>query len=157
MQRINEYNAEISKDSREDFDVNYFPEDDMANGVEVTQQTETAFIANGDIGKIEKAYNNYVIINFDGIKVKYYKEDMKKVSLGYAMTIHKSQGSGIDNVIICSPSSHTFMMNSNLLYVALTRTKKKCFHLGSLTTVNNAIGKKANLERHTFMQNLLIN
>ena len=157
LQRANEYNAEIYRESRSDIDVNYFPEDDIVDGVEVKQPVETAFIANGDVGRIEKAYNTYVVINFDGIRVKYYREDMQKVSLGYAMTIHKSQGSGIDNVIICSPSSHTFMMNSNLLYVALTRTKKKCYHLGSLRTVNNAIGKKANLERHTFMQELLSN
>ena len=97
-----------------------------------------------------------VIIDFDGVVVRYYRNDMNMVGLGYAMSIHKSQGSSIDNVIVCTPQSHTFMLNSNLLYVALTRTKKKCYHLGGLNTVNKAIHKKANLTRHTFMQQLLL-
>ena len=82
---------------------------------------------------------------------------MNTVSLGYAMSIHKSQGSSIENVIVCTPQSHTFMLNSNLLYVALTRTKKKCWHLGSIATVNRAIHKKENFSRNTFMQQLLLN
>jgi ATP-dependent exoDNAse (exonuclease V) beta subunit len=49
------------------------------------------------------------------------------------------------------------MLNSNLLYVGLTRMKKRCYHLGTLSSVNQAIGKKANLTRHTFMQQLLLN
>ena len=48
------------------------------------------------------------------------------------------------------------MLNSNLLYVGLTRMRKRCFHLGTLNSVNQAIGKKANLVRHTFMQQLLL-
>ena len=49
------------------------------------------------------------------------------------------------------------MLNSNLLYVALTRAKKKCYHLGGIATVNKAIHKKENVQRHTFMKELLIN
>lgn len=66
-----------------------------------------------------------------------------------------SQGSSIDNVILCTPQSHIFMLNNNLLYTGLTRMRKKCYHLGTLKSVNQAIGKKANLERNTFMQELL--
>ena len=66
-----------------------------------------------------------------------------------------SQGSSIDNVILCTPQSHIFMLNNNLLYTGLTRMRKKCYHLGTLKSVNQAIGKKANLERNTFMQKLL--
>ena len=117
----------------------------------------TAFIANGETGLIEEIYNTYVIINFDGIYVKYYRNDMNMIGLGYSITIHKSQGSSIDNVILCTPQSHIFMLNSNLLYVGLTRMKKRCYHLGTLSSVNQAIGKKANLTRHTFMQQLLLN
>ena len=96
-----------------------------------------------------------IFIDFDGVKVKYYKTDLKDISLGYAITIHKSQGSSIDNVILCTPSSDAFMLNSNILYVGLTRMRKKCYHLGTLNSVNQAIKKKANLSRNTFMQELL--
>ena len=59
-------------------------------------------------------------------------------------------------MIVCTPPSHTFMLNSNLLYVALTRTKKKCFHIGDIQTINRAVHKKENVERHTFMKDMLI-
>lgn len=95
-------------------------------------------------------------IKFDDMYVVYDKADCKDIGLGYAISIHKSQGSSIDHVIICSPDSHAFMMNSNLLYVALTRMRKRCFHVGSLNAVNTSVKKKANLTRHTFMQQLLL-
>lgn len=123
---------------------------------ELAYEDGTAFVANGETGLIESFDKGYAIIDFDGVKVKYGYSDMSMVNLGYAMSIHKSQGSGIDNVIICSPQSHTFMLNSNLLYVALTRAKKKCYHLGGLSTINRAIHKKENMQRHTFMKDLLI-
>ena len=47
------------------------------------------------------------------------------------------------------------MMNSNLLYVALTRTKEEGFHLGDKNTVNKAIKKKENFKRNTFLLDIL--
>lgn len=143
LQRQNNYEAELLE------------QDEIY--VELYGKKQTAFVANGETGIIRAFDDGAAIVDFDGILVKYYRNDMNAVSLGYAMSLHKSQGSGFDNVIICTPQSHTFMLNSNLLYVGLTRTKKKCYHLGGLNTVNNSIHKKANLERHTFMQQLLLN
>lgn len=141
LQKTNNYEAELVEQN--EFDMNE------------PGKKHTAFVANGETGVIRRFDNGAAVIDFDGIEVKYYHNDMSMVGLGYAMSIHKSQGSGIDNVIVCTPQSHTFMLNSNLLYVALTRSKKRCYHLGGLNTVNNAIRKKANLNRHTFMQDLL--
>lgn len=115
----------------------------------------TAFIANGETAIIKEINKTYVIADFNGIYVKYTREDMNMVKLGYAISIHKSQGGGFKTVILCSPQSHIFMLNSNLLYVGLTRMKERLYHLGSLQSVNQAVKKKANLTRHTFMQNLL--
>lgn len=115
----------------------------------------TAFIANGELGVIKEIYTSYMIINFDGILIKYYKNDLTNVALGYAITNHKSQGSSINTVILATPKSHAFMLNSNLIYVGLTRMKERCFHLGNLNTVNSAIKQKANLSRNTFTQRLL--
>ena len=106
---------------------------------------------------MKEIYHSYVIIDFDGIMVKYDKAAMNMISLGYSITIHKSQGSSIRVVILCTPQSHIYMLNSNLLYVGLTRMKDLTYHLGTLNSVNQAIGKKANLTRHTFMQYLLAN
>lgn len=118
-------------------------------------EPETAFIANGENGIVKQICNSYMLINFDGIIVKYFRNDLNMIGLGYSITIHKSQGSSIKVVILCTPQSHTFMLNSNLIYVGLTRMKEKCIHLGTYDSVNQAIRKKANLVRHTFMQQLL--
>lgn len=143
LQKVNNYEAEL--DERE------FDEYEYAD------ETPTAFIANGETGVIREIYNSYLVVDFDGILVKYYRSDMNMVGLGYCTTIHKSQGSSIKNVILCSPQSHIFMLNSNLLYVGLTRMKERCYHLGTLQSVNQATKKKANLSRNTFMQQLLTN
>lgn len=148
IQKVNNYKAELDT-NRLSSDEEYYW--DMNN------ETPTAFVANGETGTIVDINNNHVIIDFDGVFVKYYRDNMNSVGLGYSISIHKSQGSSIDNVILCTPQSHIFMLNSNLLYVGLTRMRKKCYHLGALTSVNQAIHKKANLTRHTFMQQLLLN
>ena len=144
LQTVNNYNAELVRDK-----------DDMDWGFE--DEPKTAFVANGETAIIEEIYNTYIIANFNGIRVKYYRNDMNMVKLGYCISIHKSQGGGFKTVILCSPQSHIFMLNSNLLYVGLTRMKEKLYHLGSLQSVNQAVKKKANLVRHTFMQKLLKN
>lgn len=147
IQKVNNYKAELDLNSLIEL------EKDFYNNID---EIPTAFIANGETGIIKDIYNTYVIIDFDGVCVKYYRNDMTMIGLGYSITIHKSQGSSIDNVILCTPQSHIFMLNSNLLYVGLTRMRKRCYHLGTLSSVNQAIGKKANLTRHTFMQQLLL-
>ena len=145
IQKENNYRAEIDPDS-------------LSAAEKEFGEKQTAFVANGETGiitKISCGSDEYMIIDFDGIKVKYYRNNYKTIGLGYAITIHKSQGSSIKIPIICTPKSHVYMCNSNLLYVALTRMKEKCFHLGSLNTVNMSVKKKANLERMTFLQGLL--
>ena len=148
IQKVNNYKAELDLNSLTEWEKEFYRNSD---------ELPTAFIANGETGIIKAIYNTYVIIDFDGVCVKYYRNDMTMIGLGYSITIHKSQGSSIDNVILCTPQSHIFMLNSNLLYVGLTRMRKRCYHLGTLSSVNQAIGKKANLTRHTFMQQLLLN
>jgi exodeoxyribonuclease V alpha subunit len=140
IQNVNNYHAELFITEMFCFD------DEMPN--------ET-FIANGETGVITEVYNSYVVIDFDGVKVKYSRNEMQMCGLGYSISIHKSQGSSIKVVILITPKAHTFMLNSNLIYVGLTRMKEKCFHLGNIDTVNSAVKKKENLTRNTFMQELL--
>lgn len=125
----------------------------------------TTFIPNGMLGKIVNIYDETVpytnehktgaIIDFDGVKVKYEKSEMSMLLLGYAISIHKSQGGSAKVTITLTPSCHAYMMNSNLLYVALTRTKEKSFHIGDKDTVNRAIKKKENFKRNTFLLDVL--
>lgn len=144
LQTVNNYNAELVAEKE------YMPWE-----IEYDEEPQTAFVANGETAIIEEIFNTYIIANFNGIRVKYYRSDMNMVKLGYCISIHKSQGGGFKKVILCTPQSHIFMLNSNLLYVGLTRMKEKLYHLGALQSVNQAVKKKANLTRHTFMQQLL--
>ena len=112
-------------------------------------------IANGESGRIVYINNFGMVIKYDEHYIWRTKNDLEKISLGYAMTCHKSQGSGCKNIIILTPSAHTFMLNNALLYVGYTRSREKCFHIGSLTTVNSAIKKRPNLTRKTFLQQLI--
>lgn len=144
----NNYNAPLSPD--------YMSPEELA-AAEMADKDEwpTAFVANGETGTIKEIGRNMVDIDFDGIVVRYDREMMNLVKLGYAITCHKSQGSSINNVILLTPQADIFMLNSNLLYVGCTRARSKCIHLGSVDTVNKVIRKKANLTRHTFMQQML--
>ena len=147
IQKVNNYKAELDLQHLSEW------EKDMYSA---SEDVPTAFIANGETGVVREIYKSYCIIEFDGVFVKYYRADMQMISLGYSITIHKSQGSSIKIVILCTPQSHIYMLNSNLLYVGLTRMKEGCYHLGALNSINQAVKKKANLTRHTHMQELLL-
>lgn len=139
IQNVNNYHAQL------------YVEDDFCLDDDMSE----TFIANGETGIVKEVTKEYLLIDFDGVMVKYFRNDMQMVGLGYCITIHKSQGSSIKVVILLTPQSHTFMLNSNLIYVGLTRMKEKCFHLGNVDTVNLAVKKKANFTRNTFMQGLI--
>ena len=139
IQNVNNYHAQLFVDDEYGFD----------------EDLRETFIANGETGIVKDVFTSYLIIDFDGVKVKYYRNDMQMVGLGYCITIHKSQGSSIKVVILLTPQSHAYMLNSNLIYVGLTRMKEKCFHLGNIDTVNQSVKKKANFVRNTFMQRLI--
>lgn len=116
---------------------------------------ETTFIPNGMIGKIKLISLQFAVIDYDGIEVIYKKSDMQSVMLGYAISIHKSQGGSADTVVLLTPSSHSYMLNSNLIYVGLTRMKKNLYHLGDSNAINRSVKKKENLTRNTFMCHFL--
>lgn len=146
IQKVNNYKA---KRDREDLNENEIIVYDD------TGHTPTAFIANGESGIIKKIEYPEVVIDFDGTIIRYDKSDLAMIKLGYSITCHASQGSSIKIVILCTPKSHIFMLNSNILYTGLTRMKEKCYHLGTFDTVNQAVKKKANITRNTFMKELL--
>lgn len=118
-------------------------------------EPELTLIANGETGRVVAVKDDALIIRYDNDYILRTKDSLKKVRLAYAESAHKSQGSSCQNVIVLTPAAHTFMMNSALLYVAVTRAKKCVFHIGDLKTVNNAIYKKPNLKRKTNLKDLL--
>jgi len=139
IQRVNNYKAEL------------FVEDVF------TDKAGMTFIANGEIGVVQDVASHNMIINSDKTKVNYSRDDIVGAKLGYSISIHSSQGGSSKIIILLTPRSHIHMLNSNLIYVGLTRTKEKCFHLGDIDTVNQAIKKKENFNRQTFLAELLCN
>jgi exodeoxyribonuclease V alpha subunit len=115
----------------------------------------TTFIPNGEIGKIVEIVGNALVVDFDGTKIYCPKGTMGNIKLAYAISTHKSQGGQFKVVILVTPKAHTYMLNSNLLYVGETRAKEKCYHIAEVKTVNNALKKKENFDRNTFLGDIL--
>lgn len=115
----------------------------------------TTFISNGECGKIIDINNDIAVIDFDGTEILYTKSDLINVRLGYSISIHSSQGGAIKVPIIVTPRSHSFMLNSNLLYVSITRATSQVYHIGDVFTVNNACLKREDFNRNTFMEDFL--
>lgn len=106
-------------------------------------------VFNGDIGVIEyiipainsKSKKTEVYVNFDGNIVKYEAKDLNKIKHGFIVSIHKSQGSEFDIVVIPICMSYYRMLYRKLIYTGITRAKKKLILLGEpkafLYAVNN--------------------
>lgn len=122
---------------------------------ECFDEKNTTFIANGETGRVIKILKNAMVVDYEGMKIYVPKDKMTNIKLAYAISTHKSQGSQYKIVILLTPKAHTFMLNSNLLYVGESRAKEKCYHLGEIKTVNNALKKKENFDRKTMLYTFL--
>ena len=89
----------------------------------------------GTITKIS-TISEYVEINFDGKVAKYAFSELDQIEHSYAITVHKSQGSEFDVVIMPIVRSAPMLLTRNLLYTAITRAKKLLIIIGSQDVVN---------------------
>lgn len=92
---------------------------------------------NGDLGIVKEVTDQGLIVKILDKEILIDREVMGDISLAYAMTIHKSQGSEFKNVIISLPYKPQSMLKRNLLYTAVTRAKEKVFIIAE----NGAIQK----------------
>lgn len=109
-------------------------------------------IFNGNTGIIVNINWESITVNYGDRLIVYDKTELGQIELGYCITSHKSQGDSAKQVIVIAPKSHTYMLTSNLLYVACTRAKERVYLLGNIVTINRAIKKKENLSRNTWLQ-----
>jgi len=96
-----------------------------------------------------------VYVKFDLGTVHFSMDLLGQLLHSWALTIHKSQGSGSDSVLILVDKSHSYQMNANLLYTAITRLRKFGVLLCQPEVINRSIKNVANLSRNTFLQELL--
>ncbi len=123
-------------------------------------------VFNGDIGFIRRinklgGKKDTVIIDFEGNKVEYTKEDMYQIKHAYAITIHKSQGSEFSHVILPICRGYYKMLYNKLIYTGISRAKKSLIIIGEpqcfLMAINNAYAssRKTTLKdklTHKFLQ-----
>ena len=95
-------------------------------------------IFNGDIGVISKIDNKEIIVDFDTNQVSFTKTNFNKFKHGYAISIHKSQGSEFDTVVIPVVKSYSKMLYRKLYYTAITRSKKNLIMIGEMEALNIA-------------------
>jgi ATP-dependent exoDNAse (exonuclease V) alpha subunit len=117
-----------------------------------------ADIFNGDSGTILDIdeETKIIIVEFDGVNVKIKFEDALVTLLHcWSTTIHKSQGSQYEVVIMIIDKSMKYQLNANLLYTGVSRAKKYFLGIGQAEAINFGAKKFANMERKSFMQELL--
>lgn len=118
----------------------------------------TLQLMNGDIGIIKgiAKFNekDTLFIDFDGRMVHYPVKEIDNLRLAYAISIHKSQGSEYDNVILPILPNYRMMLRKKIIYTAMTRAKKKLILLGNIQTLKEAV-KTLEPMRQTGLLNLL--
>lgn len=113
-------------------------------------------VFNGDIGFIEKIDKNEITVNFDGNKVKYTKKEYKAIKHGYAISIHKAQGSEFEIVIMPVTNSYYGMLYRKIVYTGITRAKKSLTLIGDPASFSKAVYNKGNKQRKTLLKEMLI-
>jgi exodeoxyribonuclease V alpha subunit len=98
-------------------------------------------VFNGDIGTVCEIDNEEeeLLVDYDGRDVAYGYDELEELSLAYAITVHKSQGSEYPAVVVPMMTQHYVLLQRNLLYTALTRGQRLVFLVGSRNAVEIAL------------------
>ncbi|MGG3694016.1 SF1B family DNA helicase RecD2 [Heyndrickxia ginsengihumi] len=114
-------------------------------------------VYNGDMGEIISIFTakentekqDMLIVSFDGIEVTYTRPDFNQITHAYCCSIHKSQGSEFPVVILPVVKSYYRMLRRNLLYTAITRSKKILILLGEETAFRMGVEREDDQKRKT--------
>ncbi len=111
-------------------------------------------VFNGDIGFV-KATNveggKTKVVFADGRMVTYERDQIDSLRLAYAITIHKSQGSEFPVVILPTSMQHYVMLQRNLIYTGLTRSRKLAIFIGAKKAVAHAVRNNSSTSRQTYL------
>lgn len=108
-------------------------------------------VFNGDIGFIQDINNEKLTVDYFDHIVTYEKNELNELTLAYASSVHKNQGSEYKVVIIPLSTSHYIMLQRNLLYTAITRAKQKVIIIGSKKALMTAIQSNRTQKRYTLL------
>jgi exodeoxyribonuclease V alpha subunit len=122
----------------------------------VTQNDYKLGVYNGDMGKLTGIHGDRLIVKIHGVSpddpdmlVDFPFESADKLRLAYAISVHKSQGSEFDTVILPVTRSQGRMLQRNLIYTAVTRARKQVWLLGEEDAIRKAIGNNLVIRRNT--------
>ena len=116
-----------------------------------------AGIFNGDIGTVlavDKS-SNTMLVDFDGRKVRYRADQLDQLELSYAVTVHKSQGSEFEAVILVLPEGSDRLSYRSLLYTAVTRARKLLILIGSPRKVREMVENQQKTLRYSCLSDML--
>lgn len=119
-------------------------------------------VFNGDIGEIVSVFyakenvekQDMIVISFDGIEVTYIKPDLNQITHAYCCSIHKSQGSEFPIVIMPIVKSYYRMLRRNLIYTAITRSKKFLIICGEESAFQSGVNRLDDSMRQTTLASL---
>jgi exodeoxyribonuclease V alpha subunit len=115
-------------------------------------------VFNGDIGTILHADKTKfrLFVDYDGRTVAYEKDEMNDITLAYAVSVHKAQGSEYLGVIMPLLTQHFIMLQRNLFYTALTRAKKLSVVVGSYKALWIAVKNDKPVKRNSLVKEKLM-
>ena len=142
------------------FDVIYRENDKVLQLVNMPDEN----VFNGDLGTIKyiiyantsKSGKDEIYIDYDGNIVKYLPKDFNKFKHGFVISIHKSQGSEFELVVLPITSSYGRMLSKKLIYTAVTRAKRKLIIVGDPNVFKISIKNDNEYERKTTLKEKLI-
>lgn len=151
IQNGNNYEARVHKE------INEFDE---------SEEEETTAVFNGTVGQIieiefdknpkRKAHD--IIIKFEDVEepVRYNVQDLDQISLSYAITVHKSQGDSIKNVVFAFDGASYMLLSREFIYTGITRAKEGCIMIADNRMLHMGVKKVSSGSRRTFLKDKLI-
>lgn len=124
-------------------------------GASISDYNDYTTVVNGQTGVIRDVVDNGLIIQFDEDLIYVDKSKLNQLLLGYAISVHKSQGSTTDYSINIVSNAHKKMLTRGLLYVATTRCKKAHIDIGDINAFKYALTVDDNDLRQTWLLDLL--
>jgi exodeoxyribonuclease V alpha subunit len=114
-------------------------------------------VFNGDMGYVAdiRLSDDVMVIDMDGHSVEYPLGGLDQLTLAYACTIHKSQGSEYPVVVMGLSSSHYIMLKRNLIYTGITRGKQLVILVGDKAAIQTAVKRAETAKRYTLLSNRL--
>ncbi len=114
-------------------------------------------VFNGDVGRIVglDVEERELTVNFSGRAIVYQSDDLEDLSVAYACTIHKAQGSEYPAVVVVLHDQHHVMLQRNLLYTAVTRGRRLVVLVGSKRALSRAVRTESVRQRHTMLASRL--